>query len=198
MANPRETRGWAVVALGGGVAYLAFSVRMWAIFASPDWPVPVHESLLIVALVGVAIAGVGLQQALWYFLVQADGMAMLGASGLLLASGTFLLFEIPAQTDSGYMTFLLVAALLEWMAVPLLSYRRRLALGLVSLLALAVVGLSTGLALLPPPFDAVVDPWGLSGLVAKGLGLLALGAMGNMLLVLNRVSPASERFRASS
>lgn len=198
MANPRETLGWAIVALGGSLAYVAFAVRMWAIFAKPSWPVPVHETLLILALIGVAIAGVGLQQALWYFLVQADGMAMLGASVFLVASGTFLLFEIPVQTDSGYMMFLLVAAMLEWMAVPLLSYRRRTAVGLVAALALAVVVLTTGFSFLPPPFPAAVDPWGWSALVAKGLGALALGAMGNMVLVLDRVPPASDRFRTSA
>ena len=193
MANPREVRGWTVAALGGAIAYVAFAVRMWAIFGTPAWPVPVHETLLVIAVAGVAIAAVGLREALWYFLVQADGIPMFAASLLLLAAGMLRLFDIPAQTDASFMGVLFVAAMLEWMAIPLLSYRSAAALIAVAVLALAIAALTTGFAFLPAPFAAAVDPWSWSPLAARILELAALGAVGNMLFVVKQVPPARER-----
>ncbi len=193
MANPREVRGWAVVALGGGIAFSSFATQMWAIFGKPAWPVPVNETLLVVAFIGFAVGAVGLREALWYLLVQADGVPMYAASVLLLAAGTLLLFEIVDQTNADYMLVLFVAAMLEWMVIPLLSYRSSVLRAAVAAMVLAIVVLTTGFAFLPPPFDAAVNPWSWSPLLARILELAAVGAIGNMLLVAKHVSPVAER-----
>ena len=192
MANPREVRGWAVTALGGSIAYTAFGVRMWAVVASPAWPVPVEPTLLVVAFLGVAVAAAGLREALWYFLVEADGVSMYAASLLLIAAGTLHLFQIPMQTDSSFMLGLFMAAMLEWMAVPLLSYRSRPALAAVGVMVVVIVVLTAGFTFLPAPFAAAVVPWSWSPLAARIMELAALGAIGNMLLVVRHVAPGPE------
>ncbi len=193
MAYPREAGGWAIVLLGGSIAYSAFGVRMWSVFALPTWPVPVHETLLLVALVGVATAAVGLREALWYFLVAADGVPMYAACVLLMAAGALHLFQIPAQINASFMLVLFLAALLEWFALPLLTYRSVPGLAIVAALVLVVVLLSSGVAFLPSPFSAAVDPWGWMGIAVRILELAALGAIGNMLFVVREVPPHSRR-----
>jgi len=193
MANAREVRGWAVVALGGAIGFSAFAARLWAIFETPIWLIPVDETLLVVAFIGVAIGAVGLHRALWYLLVRADGVSMYAASVLLLAPGTLHLFEIPGQTNADFMLVLFMAAILEWMVIPLLSYRSRVLRGAVAAIVLVIVLLTSGFAFLPPPFDAAVNPWSWSPLLARILELAAVGAIGNMLVVAKHVPPASER-----
>lgn len=193
MANPREVRGWTVALVGGSVAYTAFAIRIWAIFALPAWPVPVHESLLALGLVGVVVAAVGLRQALWYYLVAPDGLPMYAAAVLLFAAGVLHLFQIPTQFDSAFMMTLFLAAILEWFALPLLTYRKILALAAVVVLVLVIVLLTSGLAFLPSPFSTAVDAWGWTAIAARILELAALGAAGNMLFLAKEVPPASER-----
>jgi len=193
MANPREVRGWSVVLLGGGIALAAWATRMWAIFGDPAWPVPVHDTLLVIAFIGVAIGAVGLHGALWYKLVRADGTAMYAASVLLLAAGTLHLFEIPNQTNADFMQVLFAAAVLEWMAIPLLSYGSPALRSAVAAMVFLVVLLTSGFAFLPPPFDAVVAPWSWMPLLTRILELAAVGAIGSLLLAARHVPPAPER-----
>lgn len=176
MARPREVRGWIVYGIGVGVAFLMLGFRLFYGTGKGTSPFLFVAWIDVPFLIGVlagALAAVGLQQALWYFLVKPGGRTLYGASFLMFVVASLFAYALPDHVQVGTLFLLMfVASLVLYLYVPALSYGSRgwlaiAAAGSAGLLAGSLYGPYQGMA----PFT---DPLVASTIAAEGLLILAV------------------------
>lgn len=175
MAKPREARGWFVYGVAVAVSFLvlAFRIAYADGASSPYFLIPFVDVPFVIAILAVALAALGLYQALWYSLVKPDGLPMYAGSLLMFLVALLLFYALPAhliRQDVFLLQFL--AALVLFAYVPTLSYRSLLFLGI----GIAGTGVLLGSSLYGPLTGSapLVHPLVLATIAAEGLLVLTL------------------------
>ena len=125
VAKPREARGWFVYGVAVAASFLALAIRL----RYSDGTTPPYffltflDPAFLVAAIAVVIAGLGLQQALWYSLIKPAGMTLYAASLLMFGVALMLFYSLPdhlGRRDLFLAQF--IASLILFAYVPTLSY----------------------------------------------------------------------------
>jgi hypothetical protein len=159
MAKPREARGWFLYGVAVGVAFLVLALRLFygGGATSPHLIFTFIDVPFIIAVLAGALAGLSLQQALWFSLVRPHGRVLFVGSLLMFVVGLLLFYALPnhiARQDVFLMQFL--AALILFVYTPAVSWDSRTFRGIGvagagALLASSLYGPLTGTVPLTHP-----------------------------------------------